>query len=616
MNPQDLLIRHVEKLVVALVALICGWALYDTATNTDIRFLVTGDKGTQVDAKTITDGIKTIGELRPNLNPPVLKQPREYAQEMQDGFARVLPHRPFMAWLTAHPDFVVTVQDPGHYFYLYELLPPQVEIKDAIGNLELTFTMPSEVRPKEGRLADAAKHAWTNKKGAAEIVNSVERSGLIVEMRTGDKGQWQVVKAAGQIVGGVLPADKLGETIIVRDVQASEKYAFRCRLVAKATGYDFVAANTEFTDILVATRRIVPEDQTFQDWETLKKKVLPTPADKDRVAALGFQLGTAIPGPRPSLRQYLSEWSPEIEMRAKSSTRFALERLSVDPANPDGPPTVVLALNKLFRNKAGDQQKWLPKPFEFKHKPGDTVGGQIPHADLFEAKGPKVEYDLRTPFVIDAEKLEKGVTRVLYWQLFTKNRDGSPGKTFELRPRELKNTDRLLLKNTKKADETLQLYKLTIIPKPTNVPIYPEYRFGPTGFDEGKEFEKNPGGFEQYLPDGPKPVAHQPGTGPLAELNRRGKPSTETDVPYYVFPDGRLYYYEHKNNKKVLQEWVPGKEPKGAAPLPPPPGEEPPADAAPASDAAAPSAAAPTPAPAPGASPKPAAAPVAPPPAK
>jgi hypothetical protein len=548
MAAQDFFILHGEKVAVGVVGAVCAYLVINAFTNDGIRPLKGGDAGTS--AEDIKGSIQFISDYRPKAKPPILKPVPEYAARMKNDFARTLSAPPQMAWVTAHPDIVPFVLTGKlSYVYVYELLAPKLELKDAIGSFEVKIAVPEAQRVSD-RCSDKDDQTWS-RADPNPIENHATIIGAIIEQQVG-KGEWAPLND-----GKPVPFEDFAKGLSVPTVDW-ESYGFRGHLVAAATGYTF--SDAPGGEVMVANGRWmdVETTPTEEDFKALLGAV-----NKNNAAALAKFLHPAqVAGItlKPQESAYVGPQSDAVVLRAQSAVKFQLLKLDPDPANPANSMATVL-LTKLLRDH--DKEGWVEMQ-KFSVKPGGKLGGDVVAIDPSIGGTIKTHIDLSTPF--ELVKVDKDVERIAYYELKTVARkDGKPGKEFEVRPK-ASASDTATFKNTK-TGELLVLAKLGTLSRPSN----PDAMITPDlePVEERKAFEKDPGAFVQQELKPAPPIKHAPGTGPLDELFRKGDKTAQTDTDYYEMPDGRLYYYEPLN-KKVLQLWKAGVTPKPKVELPKP----------------------------------------------
>jgi hypothetical protein len=559
MAAQDFFVMHGEKVVVGVVGAACAYLILNAFTNDGIRPM--GGEG-GISATTIKDDITFIDGYRPKAKEPILKPVPDYAGRMKNDFTRIIPSPQLMAWVTAHPDMGQRIGDNQSggevlsFIYVYELLAPTLTVKDAIGSFEVGVTVAPPQRTAE-RLVDKDEVTWQRKATEGTIDSSADIVGALIERQVG-KGPWEPVN------DGKLLAFSDFKTGISIPTVDYETYAFRARLVARATGYGFGAPGGE---VMVANGRWIgldaePTEADFlklmgavnqRNQAVLSKFIRPT---RDNPALSSVELKG-----RENL--YVGPQNDATVLRAQSAVKFQLLKLDPDPADPSK-STATLLLTKLFR--ANGKEGWVEMQQYKTLKPGMKLGDDTRKLDdPTDDEALKVPLDLSTPF--ELVRVDKDVKRVYYHELkLVARKDGKPGKEFELRSKE-KTTDTATFKNTR-TGEILVVAKLERLTRPNS----PDAMITPdlVPVDEKEEFEKDPGAFAQQELLPALPIMHQPDTGPLEDLFKKGKKSAKTDTPYYEMPDGRLYYYEPNNKLVPPDVWKLGVTPKPKVELPKP----------------------------------------------
>ena len=541
MSAQDLLIAHGEKALVLLVTAACGYGLYGTFQNPEIR-------PADISMQKIDEMVGVVEKQRGSQPPPVMKAPSNYLDDMIARWGVRLSSGKYMAMLSATTD-VGPTDSRSSQFYIYEIHPPKLSVVDAIGNLELTIELPTSQRTTDVRISDAANKTWTLE-GRAD--NKAQWLGLQVEYRVGT-ADWQPLN--GKDVKNGLLAIKDGTTSYNMTVPTQEpwqRHHFRARLVAKATGLPLDATKSEDQQqTILVTQGTYPD--AVIDWPKLEASM--ASGSKDVVER--FQKGTRDGVFADKLHTgellYRSGDSDEATVLATDSIRFVFDKVNVNFQDPMQNGATFL-LTKYLRDPraAADKKvgKWMDKPIPFKLAPGEGLGSAQNILDPFNSGGLKIEVDFSTAYVLTAVK-EK-VKRVAFYEIFAKTRPmGGKAKDLEVNVKEIE-TEVATLTNTKTGKE-LDLPRCERITKP-NKPqsiFYPD--FAGLSYDEAGEFKKNPAGFKQNQLVPKAPIKHEPGTGPLEDLRkRRNDPLLRTDTPYYELPDGRIVYWEDVNHRVVV----------------------------------------------------------------
>jgi hypothetical protein len=559
MSAQTFLLAHGEKLALAVVAGGCGLVLWSAIDDPTIR---PKDNQTQIEA--INAKIAAVFKKQ---SPPVMKEPRPYLDQLLGRVGESAPVTPTMAWLTNPPDKGPTRTQPPDpegkppvggqnfaYLYIYELLAPTVGIKDAIGSLKITVAAPESEAKGARRISSETERKWTrDEKGL--ITNTGRLLGVQIEIKVGDN-EWKPLVLPGASKDGVLPLSAIpaGE-VTIPTPEPWQTHKLRARLIAAATALDIDKTIPERPKQTVLVHSGPASGGPTEDPAVLEKALAQI---NSKNGPLFKTLLRPVPGPLPAgtrlqadEKLFLGAWSldsPEATVQATDSVRFALLGFSTAqlPEDPQKSRDVGrFLLLRLFEQ--GGERKWMEKPLEEKFGVGDQLGlKQVQIPNPFPPPKTIVQ-DLDTPFVVD--KLVKDQERVLYW--FIKpvaRKDGAKGKELLLEKKTVK-TDIVELKNPN-TGSVLVMTKLISVNPPSgkDVLFYPHR---PGSLVEKDEFTKAPSEFRQYklIPEAPK--AYKPGTGPLDELYKAKKAegaldlaSYETDTDYYVFPDGRIAWWE------------------------------------------------------------------------
>lgn len=614
MNAKSFLIAHGEKLAVVLVAggvaLVVSQAINDPLIRP------------KEDQKAIEEKNAKIDKVFKNQAPPVMKEPRPYLDQLLARVGESAPVTPLMAWLTNPPDKSRTIivrppvnGDPGGvqvqpgqlYPYIYELQTPSVTIEDAIGAIRITIVSPEAGIATAGRrISSEAARTWERTDRAGKIENGGRHLGYQLEMQVGKDGPWKPLVLPGAGQDGVMPIDGLpAGPITLPTLEPWQRHAVRIRLIAAATALDIDRPIPERPRYTVLVHPGPASPGPTQDASVLEQATAQITAKK---GDLFSKLLRPVKAPLPAgaklgdyEKLFVGPWSdpeqPGASVTPTASVRLGLVGLSTtqDPADPKKSRDVgrFLVL-KLFEQ--GGERKWMEKPLEEKFGVGDKVEIKdinIPNPFAGTPGQPKtIRVTLDTPFVVD--KLVKDQERVLYWMVKPAAREGGGKDKRLLLDSKKVSTDIVELKNPA-SGYVLVLTKLVSINPPgkSDVLIFPHRA---AALVEREEFLKSPADFTPYglLPEQPKPF--KPGTGPLKELHEKklaegalDAASYETDTEYFVFPDGRIAWWE------LVEHSLKVHDPKGVMSAKPTEAAPP----APAPDAPPPEAAPPGPAPAP-----------------
>jgi len=545
MSAQDILIAHGEKALVLLVTAACGYALYGTFTDPEIR-------PTDISMEKINEMVGKVEKERGNQAPPVMKAPSNYLDDMIARWTVQLPSAKYYAWLGATTDV-----GPGDIrnsqYYIYEIHPPKLSVSDAIGNLDLTIDLPASQRTNDVRISDAATKTWALE-GRAD--NKAQWLGLQVEYRVGT-AEWQPLNSK-DVKNGLLPLKDgtTSYTVSVPTIEPWQRHHFRARLIAKATGLplDVMKSNDQQQTVLVSQGAY---GDSAVEWAKLTADIGDVVTGNKAVIEKFLKGGSQGPFSeqlRSGELLYRSADSDDATVLATDSVRFVFDKVNQNFQDPMQNGATMLLTKYLRDPRAADKKtgKWMDKPFTYKLLPGEGLGN--PNESIIDpfSTNPqqKIPVDLSTTYVLTAVK-EK-VKRVVYYEIFAKSRPmGGKAKDLEVNVKEIE-TEIATLSNTKTGTE-LSLPRCERVTKP-NKPLsifYPD--FPGLSYDEAGEFKKNPAGFKQNQLVPKPPVKHDADTGPLEDLRkRRNDPLLRTDTPYYELPDGRIVYWEGVNHKVVV----------------------------------------------------------------
>jgi len=156
MSAQDFAIAHGEKIVIVVAAALCGLTISGTFSNQDIR-------PKDISMEKINEMVSRVEQARETSPTPVLKTPPSYLEDMKARWGATLPSSSYYSWfgstVDVGPDDRQTLR-----LYIYELLPPKITARDAVGTIELTVTLPASSRNGDVRISDAPKKEWTLEK--------------------------------------------------------------------------------------------------------------------------------------------------------------------------------------------------------------------------------------------------------------------------------------------------------------------------------------------------------------------------------------------------------------------------------------------------------------------
>ena len=249
---KGLLIAHGEKALVALVVLICGFAIYATYANEETESKVEPEELEQK-LDRLEEAYRSPGELN-------LAETRKFEREINNRLQLSVSASPVMAWLHKHPPITKMVTSVERKLYVYETRPPVVEARDQVGRIEVSFSFPDPVRPNAERdvIKDGLDVSWKRDEASGDVINFARRIGTFVEYRIlvagmeADAG-WQPLDSANS-PGGVV---RSASTVALDGVKPWQEYQFRARDLIFASG--ITGKSDELwmpkTEVLVTTAR-------------------------------------------------------------------------------------------------------------------------------------------------------------------------------------------------------------------------------------------------------------------------------------------------------------------------------------------------------------------------
>lgn len=546
MSAQDFAIAHGEKILVVTITGLCGWMLWNTFDNQEIR-------PRNISVERIADMVGKVEKVRGDAPNPVLKAPSNYLEDMKARWAIALPSNEYYSWLSTTID-VGPIDVDVLRVYIYELHAPQIAVRDNIGSFEVTVTLPGSKRTGgDVRISDAPKQDWNLERHER---NSAERVGTLVEYKVAG-GEWRPV-VAKEAANGFIPAGKesgSGEIKLTVDTsEAWQLYTFRARVVAKATGLplDKKVSNDQQQTVLVY-QGSYEEDPI--DWASLTKAV----AGQTKAVIEKFVPGTTEgPGAnqlKPGEKLYSSAYGNEFSVIGTSPLRFVFDKPILDPTDPTK-TGAAFRLTKLVSDTKGNR-KWLFDPEQFKVAPEQTIGEKDkkvldPHKMKSKTDPNKFfrAEDLSTPFTLVEVKTE--VKRILFYELqFVTRPNAGKAKDLKLTQKEQLTEVAVVLNTQTGVKTTLPACERITKPSRPNPIIYPDFKLA--SFSELDEFNKSPTTFRSWGLTPPPPIPHEPGTGPLEEMRKKqNDPLLATDTIYYEIPDGRIVFFEPVNAKPTI----------------------------------------------------------------
>ncbi len=565
-----LLMQHGEKLVLLIVLIILG--MWISGVNSDGKTL----PKKQAEKINIDKKIKEAKDYTAK-PAPIPEKPMDYTGVIQNRLAVLVDFADTLQWLTAHPDIVEGSTDDRTVFSIYEVLSPSVTAEDEVGSILVTVEMPDRRGGKGGdEVQTGDEIEWERAlKGGKTVTNTARWLGVKVEYQVGGKGAWRPLKSVGLKDGVHIFRDESMTPPEFRHngVQGKQQYSYRASLIVAATGVreegpaelgeETIVYDGEYTGQI---DRFVWAQGAGRIKGRLKAVEPKTVPDMHRVT-LGktekLYIGRA--GEAGTVEQ------------TESDIIFAVKQIS---ALGGTDPTLRVYMMKMVRDRNGKILGWT-EALEIKNvKVGDKLGtppeGQkgIPVKLRNAPDGGLRLVNFQTDWVVADLNIEG--RRIYYYEVKKKNVDGKT--ILYLNEKARTNYHVVTLNNGVENIQIIRLDKLT----PNRNPQFC-YPLIQQKVNETEEFKDgDPTEFTQPILEPEKPVEW-----PADKIPPDGVPEDfQTDVPYFVFADGRIVWYDHVNKKMKSTEVKPPKveEPEvpeggeGEDGEAPPDGQEPPPD--------------------------------------
>lgn len=564
MNGKDLAILHGEKILLAVIVGLSGWAAYSTVNNPAVH---------PKDATDLAiDGmIARIESARETQAAPQIRMPPNYVLALSKRLDGELPASSYISWMSGTPDVGPTVGN-SQQVYIYELLPPHVTGDEHVGMIEVSVSMPEVIQPTDGsRISDGTQRVWKAQGGA--IVNTVERVGILMEYSVGSPtGSFLPLEAEGA-TDGFIPLTSNSQTSVTaafRPKTVWETYYVRASVVIKATGYplDQPEGESPSQSILVYQGRFGAPPI----WSELESKIHSGDASMAGKFLRPLEKTFASVPLKGGEKLYVSKADLGKPILVTSATRFAFEKPTGDGTTL-GASVLVTTLLPPLPGATDAKSLWLSKPEIYKIKKGDKLGDVRLIPDPRKL-GRKSQIDLTTPFVLAEIKPE--VERILYYELITKSRATGGGQRDLDYKIKSKLVEGAVFRNPATGQEMTYARMVRIEKPQANLPSYRQVNAGQwnpekgpfiypnfpgLAYDEAEEFRKNPADFKQRPLKPLEPIWHDANetSGPLVEMRKRAGDDYQTDTRYVEFPDGRVFFWD-PYNKRILGFTLPNAE--------------------------------------------------------
>ncbi len=554
MNIKALLLARGEKILLALVVLLCGWWVYRTSTDDSIRF----------EAVSLTDfdnAMAAISQAAGEAGRPIFREAAPVPRHIRERLA-TSPRVPSLSqWLIAHPD-LDKAQDDGptapSRVVVYEILTPRLQVRPRVGSFEMTINLPESERAPgrhdddQVRIKDGARVSWERHVGFP-VRNHARWHSVLLEYAIGEDEQeltWEPV-VTPTTPQGRLPLltetrpEGRSFTVTVSGVEEWARYHFRARLLVEATGFESGQGPEVHPE---RPREVLVLSRPLDQWPT---------SDEHFDDLAGFQraqnLHQAAARQRDGL--FVGRLSATESHRAPSTVAICLV-FARAPMMEGEPKRARFLVKRKIEDRRTGNQAWTPAE-RFDVELGDALGqDNVTIQDPFRENARTV-VDLRTPF--EVESVDPDAERVFYYEVRhrrTMAEDGTIGEArFQIQPF-TRRVGQVVLRNTQ-ANLSVPYLSVQRIPTP---PERPGFYYSPArpGRDESQEFEERTDDFVQPQAAPPAPVLHE--DEERAVLRRVSPvpviPYDRIQLPYVEMPDGRVLYYDTINNQ-VIEAYLP-----------------------------------------------------------
>lgn len=547
-----LLMQHGEKLVIFLVLIIAG--LWINGVSGDPTTLPKTDKiGIDQKIEKTKDYIAQPA--------PTPEKPMDYTGTIQKRLAINIEHADTLQFLTKHPDIVEGSTGNRSVYSIYEVYTPEVSLTDEVGSIEVVVNLPQNDGGRGDEVRNGAEETWTRELANGETVTNRARwLGVKVEYRIGLKGEWLPLRSAG--TGGIyLFKDNAFNDPSFRHngIQGKQQYSYRASLLVGATGIREEGKPEIGEEIIVydgdyngAVDRFVWAQQSGR----ISGRLQPVDAK---------QLPVTIPlNDREKLYTSKAGEVSAVE-ETESDIIFALYNIS---ALGGGDPTMRLLMTKMVRDRNGDILGWT-EPLDLKKiQIGERIGTPPEGQKGFRVKLRNLSdmgmrsVDFQTDWVLSDLNLD--AKRIFYYEVKKKRVEPSEqypeGDMLYLDERARQPYQTATLSNGLEKIVLVKLDRRQFMHAKDRPYCYPLLPGGAEKFEELDSFkEGDPRDFIQPVLQPEKPTEYPPD-----ELPPDGVPVLfQTNIPYFVFPDGRIVWWDHINRELRSTE------------LAPPPEEEP-----------------------------------------
>ena len=540
-----LLIQHVEKIVLLLVLVLCGLWINGLLSNP--KTLPDKDAAKPKIDQWIKEVKAAVAET-----PPSPEKPMDYTGVIQNRLSVEVGFADTLQWLTAHPDIVEGSTGSKNVFSIYQVLTPTVSVEDEVGSILVSVALPSD-SGRGDEVKGGSEANWERELPNKDVVKNHGRwLGVRVEFKSGTNGKWLALRSAGRngtylFKQGDYSLPEFRHT----GVQGKQQYSYRACLLVAATGINEEGLSEVGQETIVFNGEYRgPIDR--KAWANangkLNGRILPLEA-----AALppGVKLAEGE-------KAYQGDFGTAgVIEQAESDMIMAVKQIGGFGEEV----TLRLYMMKMIRDIRGEIMGWT-EPEEFKDiKIGDKLGGPDRRVKIRGRENLGFTLvDFSSEWVLQDMNMEG--RRIFYYEVkkvsVPKDETYPEGVKLELREKAKTNTHVIKINNGIETIELIRLERNVSIPQRVMKYCYPLLPGNAEKFEELDSFlNGDPLEFVQPILEPEKPVEKPPTDLPPVDVDLGEKPF-QTNIPYYVFPDNRVVFWDHVNKElRIL-----GKEPE------------------------------------------------------
>lgn len=566
MKPEELMIRHGEKALVAVIGIACLWWVYSTITD---ETAIADYTPAEVDGM-----FEDIERAKNNPGKPNLMPATPFPALIENRFSVTTETSPVLQLVHEHPSIGNNEVVQDRELYAYEVLAPTITAEGDVGRIVLTVGLPESRfetmwSTDEEPVSDSPNAAvWTRQvpgtSGRVEVVeNRAAPLAVVVEFQVGGgEAPWKPVKAR-EVADGVLGVDDLtggrtAELTIEEGIRPWQAYRFRARLLVDATGVRPGAGVELGNEVVVIAGRLsadAADELPVAAWTAALER-------GEAVAGMAEPLAAgAVPRSVRRAAEATIYGGPIALANDGAATvsrpdvRIALEGIDFNGSD------VKLLVSKMLRSQVdGSLLGWSTPPTEITLAAGQPVAGEISYRNEL---GEFTE-SFSTPFVVGEVQREQ--ERELYYVL--KAESGDDGERRLVVDSRTTTVDVVYLDVSGDSNAVgvqpltlVQLRRVMIPQRFADAPYFPGYLVAGSRVNEEDLFADSEADFDPPMRLRLPPPTRYDDYRRLQEvLVAQGLDAQASVInqiaglPYYEMPrgDGRIFYYNRQTREIVL----------------------------------------------------------------